>query len=145
MYTCRYIHLCTYMYIYVCTSAYMHICTLCACIYIKYCIATIHATKPQATSAIGNRAKGNHSYRQPVWIHRRFHRQTVHRQPVHRQLSHRQPVIKANEPQATDPTGNQSCKAPGSPSALFSNESEGSLMQTLFNPVQFSYSKHRLD
>ena len=39
-------------------------------IYVKYCIAIIHAAEPQATSPTGNRAKSNHSYRQPDCIHR---------------------------------------------------------------------------
>ena len=36
-------------------------------------------------------------------------------------------------------------RAPGSPSAVVSKESEGSLMQTLFRPVQFSCSKQHWD
>ena len=78
-----YIHIYIHIYVYI----HMHI-----CMYVKYCIAITHATKQQATRPTDKRAKGDHSYRQPVYIHRRFHRQPVHRQPVHRQLGHMQPV-----------------------------------------------------
>ena len=71
--------------------------------YVKYCIAITDAAEAQATSPTGNRAKSNHSYRQPVCIQRFW-----------------------NE----DP-----CRAPGSPSALFSKESGAShlQLQTLFS------------
>ena len=60
--------------------------------------AISHATEPQATRPTGNRAKGTHSYRQPVCIHRRYHRQPVHGQPVHGQLSHKQQFPRATSP-----------------------------------------------
>ena len=50
---CRYINTCVYIYICICEILY----------------TIVHATETQATSPTGNRAKGNHSYRQPVCNH----------------------------------------------------------------------------
>ena len=77
---------------------------------VKYCIAIIHAAEPQATSPTGNRAKSNHSYRQPDCIHRFWNDLEG---PWNRGL--RAPWRSLEG----------SWSAPGSPNALFSKESEG--------------------
>ena len=129
---CRYIN--TYVYIY----TYIYI-------YVRYCITIIHSTEPQATSPTGNRAKGNHSYRQPVCIHREVTRgpwripggslegpcisQCCVFQRFERILRNLWRVPRGSPVES-------SLKVPCS--ALFSKESEGSegsLMQTLFSSV----------
>ena len=111
----------------------------------RYRITIIHSTEPQATSPTGNRAKGNHSYRQPVCIHREVPRGPwrIPGGSLEGPCISQPCVFQRFERILRNPWGiprgspvEISLKVPHS--TLFSKESEGSegsLMQTLFSSV----------